>query len=75
MPDLTLSKRETEVLQRIADGKLCKQVASDMHISERTVQATSSASAHAAASRQSPQWWPPPPAAPLFALRQRLGGE
>lgn len=39
MPDLTLSRRETEVLQRIADGKLCKQVASDMHISERTVQA------------------------------------
>lgn len=39
MPDLTLSKREAEVLQRIADGKLCKQVAADLNISERTVQA------------------------------------
>lgn len=39
MPDLTLSKREAQVLQRIADGKLCKQVAVDLNISERTVQA------------------------------------
>lgn len=39
MSDLTLSKREAEVLQHIADGKLCKQVAGDLHISEKTVQA------------------------------------
>lgn len=39
MSDLTLSKRETQVLQQIADGKLCKQVAADLNISERTVQA------------------------------------
>lgn len=39
MADLTLSKREAEVLQRIADGRLCKQAAADMHISLRTVQA------------------------------------
>lgn len=38
MSDLTLSKREAEVLQHIADGKLCKQVAADLNISERTVQ-------------------------------------
>lgn len=39
MADLTLSKREAQVLQRIADGRLCKQVAADLHISEKTVQA------------------------------------
>jgi DNA-binding CsgD family transcriptional regulator len=37
MPDLTLTKREVQVLQRIADGRLCKQVAAELHISERTV--------------------------------------
>ena len=39
MSDLTLSKREAQVLQRIADGRLCKQVAADLHITESTVQA------------------------------------
>lgn len=39
MADLTLTKREAQVLQHIADGKLCKQAAADLHISERTVQA------------------------------------
>ena len=38
MSDLTLTKREAQVLQRIADGRLCKQVAGDLHITESTVQ-------------------------------------
>lgn len=39
MAELTLTKREAEVLQCIANGRLCKQVAADLGISERTVQA------------------------------------
>ena len=34
-----ITKRETELLQHLANGRMCKQIAIDLNISERTVQA------------------------------------